>query len=56
MSSTAGVQTAGQAQPSIPLDQEPIGQDQKAAALVEEGRAHITVSLLIGVSGSGLFS
>ena len=38
------------------LTRNPLGKDEKAAALVEEGRAHITVSLLIGVSGSGLFS
>lgn len=38
------------------LSRNPVGKDGKTAALVEEGRAHIEVSLLIGVSGEDLHS
>jgi CRISPR-associated protein Csy2 len=38
------------------LTRNPLGKDEKAAAIVEEGRAHVTVSLIIGVSGAGLYA
>lgn len=37
------------------LTRNPVGSDGKTAAIVEEGRAHIEVSLLIGVFGPGLY-
>ncbi len=36
------------------LSRNPVGSDGKSAALVEEGRIHLEVSLLIGVSGAPL--
>lgn len=38
------------------LTRNPITKDEKPASIVEEGRAHMTVSLLVGVSGAGLYS
>lgn len=38
------------------LTRNPVDKSGGAAAIVEEGRAHMTVSLLIGVSGDGVFS
>jgi CRISPR-associated protein Csy2 len=37
------------------LTRNPITKDGKTASIVEEGRTHLTVSLLIGVSGAGLY-
>ncbi len=38
------------------LTRNPVGSDGKTAAIVEEGRAHMEVSLLVGVTGDGLYS
>jgi CRISPR-associated protein Csy2 len=37
------------------LTRNPLGGDEEVAAIVEEGRLHFTASLLIGVSGAGLY-
>jgi len=53
-----------QAQTSVPagkrtrvfhLTRNPVGKDGATAAIVEEGRIHLDVSLLIGVSGTALY-
>ncbi|QDD90636.1 type I-F CRISPR-associated protein Csy2 [Pseudomonas oryzihabitans] len=53
-----------QAQTSVPagkrtrvfhLTRNPVGKDGATAAIVEEGRIHLDVSLLIGVSGNALY-
>src|SRR5690606_48969 len=36
------------------LSRNPVGKDGGSAALVEEGRTHLNLSLVIGVSGDGL--
>ncbi len=38
------------------LTRNPVDRNGDTAAIVEEGRAHMTASLLIGVNGDGLFS
>jgi CRISPR-associated protein Csy2 len=48
-------QPAGRRTRVFSLSRNPVDKDGKTAAIVEEGRAHFEVSLLIGVSGSELF-
>lgn len=45
---------AGKRTQVFALTRNPIGADGKTAAIVEEGRAHFDVSLIIGVYGSGV--
>jgi CRISPR-associated protein Csy2 len=48
-------QPAGRRTRVFSLTRNPLDKDGKTAAIVEEGRAHFEVSLLIGVSGAELF-
>lgn len=47
-------QPAGKRTHTFHLTRNPIGADEKAASIVEEGRVHLDVSLLIGASGDAL--
>jgi CRISPR-associated protein Csy2 len=38
------------------LTRNPVGKDGSTAAIVEEGRIHLDISLLVGVSGAALYS
>lgn len=48
-------QPAGRRTRVFSLSRHPVDKDGKSAAIVEEGRAHFEVSLVIGISGDELF-
>lgn len=48
-------QPAGKRTQVFHLTRNPVGKDGSTAAIVEEGRMHLEVSLLIGVSGEALY-
>lgn len=49
-------QPAGKRTSVFHLTRNPVGRDGRSAAIVEEGRAHLDISLVMGISGAELYS